>query len=1736
MPCAECWAAAGGFYPPAADQDPQQVLAPYFMEEMLKPLQQSGELTFLPQGSEKTEKQQLQRRQQQQHQRRQQQRDQNEKQQEHWTRTLKRSSQSRRGRLLTHLLSSSDDCKKSECCSSEYGSSYRRHTSSCTDTMDIVNCRNRSSSGGCSTIGRVDERENGAQPKTHSACRDIGKGAAPSEAKAAKVAAEAHRRAITHSASAGLHVRALELLQKLSPFPEGSCFIPSVQRQLHRHELNPSGASGIPCAVDADIVAASASAMNGRDLETDKQTASRTVQREQIGVDRQQAQQQQEMLGLEAWRWQALDDFATAAAPLHRDIGVLLPEKLETLLLKEPSIRQQQPSPAQQQQIMQRDQQCAAQLHQVQGQNGCRGQNDELCQPPKCKQESRNGSDSTSIRSSNNRSGSSNSSGRTQGCIRAFEVPSLCSTPCSCDSRNKRRPGSSSCWQQTAALLNSFITIEDRLEQLQQQYGTPTAPDATCALKRATYSSGSASAEEAVAATNALGAPASEKPEELRPASVFWASAAPPPTDSSIPPQQQHAEPHAHQSLPAEVAQQILWRITSATVDLHRHCKKDGDVHHQHSPQQKTQLVQEEANLQQDVQQEEQKLLEKGSEFCATCCCSVKSCRSFCARLVHLLGDVRVQQKHHERLHLLLLQLLLLLLQDRLACSVCRCDSGFLRQYRAFVVEQIVRLLQLQQGEDEQLAPDWLALDADSLHHQKRLVLLLQLALLLRAWRASGCTSGSKGVVKVAYLCLHHLGVCFELREAAADILAAAALDELSVTIQEAAIEAVCAESAWCRYDEAAAADGGTAAATAAVREAGKGASSVSLCNSIIKAAVKGNSAAAAAATELATSVACCFLLMLQQSTPHPVTGAAAPAADLKAKPYIREFLAEAAAPAFPLLLLLLLPALEQQSLKGEGMQDTAATPFSLSLHAAEAIHLLRIAILHVQQHQLQQRCQMQIKHQPRQRCISNLLALQQWQLLGLLEQRLMRLLRAAIRTCTERFDLLLALLQRERPDRSKASSTGTSWNIVEAAAAAAEAPLCCVCVLVQLPRLSLAAVEATNNAEEADTLEDVVSSLVNLLLRLVSPCVWTTHAPAPAAGKSTAAAAGLPATESPVAVAKTMAFGCLGKLLVALREAARSACVQIQQSAVAAAAPGLTEGAAFAAGALRQCFARGVGEVMRLCLESAEAGRPLQQQEHISDFFAAAADADIALLRLLLSRKEQQQLQQPLACRMLQQILQSPIIDRREGSKSCSGCSNGGSNCSSSGSSTSPSKCMISTRSACPSLEAYDLNSFQPICNSGGEDATANTAATSSAAALPLAWVAVETSAAAALQTLARFLESRKMDSSSATATRYVPVAASSDGVAASAGAAAVAAAARLLRTTWIRVVGPAVWGVCVPYRATVSVAGSVMEAANAEIAAVTPTAAAATTAEAASVRAGQQHALAIIETRGNLICAFSSAMTAAASAALATAGEPQMQQAVQYELQQLQCLQQDFTMALQNATLSAAHVALSHQQPWNINVCCRSIILKESCASTYWNIAQHQDPVGALQQVLRALLVHYAARPTNMHSFQSCCTRCNGGSCLWRVMLQVAVAFASLRSLALQLLLWPLRSLLTRQPGDSQQHQSQRQFVEIWHVLYPCFSQDETAAAGAAPNSSNSRNGCCCCSIVKLEDFLQQDDWVQVSDLLLELIQLLQQTAGSVSAVAASAELPRLAAAAAAVQRAAATERAYRRPPRTQ
>lgn len=1709
MPCAECWAAAGVPYTPAADQSQERSSEPSSAERVLKHLKERGELVSLPWELEKPKRNTLQQRLRQQ-QRRTQRADHWEQEQEQWEVKPQNFNNDQRRHLRLQLSNGNDVCPK------ECGCSSRRklYTWNWIDDITSSNCRNRSFRVGKSTSSKVCWRDNGARPLTlaQSDSRDAAAGAT-SEAQAGEA-----------TTAGSMYVKALGLLNKLFPFPEGSKFVPSMPTgPFHKQRTPPETTE--TTAADLDVPGGSSSRTCC--LDNARQSHTSGVYGNKVKMEGQTRHQEET---LDPSEWQLFAGLNTSVATLQQANDVLLTESLENLLLLEPPIVQQKQQPVS---GLQRSRKYTAQIQQMQGICGFRKQRNIFSQPPRWMQASNNSNDGRNSTDSN----SSN-----DDCVCAPEVVPHCHSPRHCDrgSRSKRRPGISSCWHQTAALLHSLIATEDRPEP-QHQHGHPATPHAAHEISRAADISEGVVGGGGGASADCLISPSSATIQKgcSTPCIIGRASAT---TAASIL-QQQNVEADCCQSLPAEVARQILRRIASGAVQLHT---QHENAERMHTQEQTAELLQEHSDPKQDLhqeQQEEQQVQGEGDRPTEICCCSVSTCRSFCAYLLHLLGDIRTQQVQHERLQLLLLQLLLLLVQQQLACAICRFDEGFVRHYRSFVVQQMGQLLgQQEQREDEQLTPDLLLLDSHSLHHQKWVLLLLQLALLLRAWRTDGRAGGSRCVIKVAYACLLHMDVCFELREGAADILAAAALDELSVAIQEAAVHVASDEAAWWAGAEAtASADIETAAGIAttaggaAAQGAGREAGALALCDSITKAAVEGRSAAAAAAAELASSVACCFLLMLQQSAQHEVFPSRVTAVGLKVRPHIRKFSVEAAAPAYPLLVLLLLPALEQQLLKGEALQDTAATPLSLSLHAAEALHLVRMSLFHAQQHLFgQQHSQPHGVRQPQQR-VSMLWTLQQQLLFRVLEQQLMKFLYAAIRACTEQFDHLLSLLRREGPARSKIGrgSTSTSWSILEAAATAAEAPLCCICVLVQLPRLTLGGAAAVNSAFDGETLEVVAALLVNLLLKLVGSCSW--DPPPQAAREAMTEAAGTPAVAGSSVFVATAAFGCFSKLLVALTEAARSACMQIQKVTAAATASDLPKGVSSAAEALQQCFACGAAAVLTFCLESAAAGHPVQQQEQVSEFIAAAADADIAILRFLALCKEQPQLRQPLACQLLQQILENPISDRGGRSNSCNGRSSGGTTCSSSNGTASDSKSIIFIRSSSACLDTGDLHSSETICRSGREDLTAAAAAATDGAAVePLACVAADASAGTALQALARLLEDRKVAVASATAPSYHTAGGFSEAAAFSntvaddavaSAAAAAASAGRLLRIAWIRVVGPALHEVCV-HRPPAAVAA----ATEAEGLKATTGAKASSKATEASVQVGQQHALAIIETRGSLISAFVSAVAAAASAATTAAGWSKKKKGVEHELQQLRGLQRDFTMVLQNATLAAALVVLSHEQPGSVSCCDRSSNLQGSCSTSFWNTAQHQDPVGVLQQLLRSLLLHYSTEPTNMR-FSSSCSRCSGG-CLWRVILQVSVAVASLRPLVLQLFLWPLRYLLSLQREDK--GHPERHLVEIWHVLYTCFSSGKTAAAGAAPNNSSS-NGCCCCGIVKLEEFLQQDDWVQVSDLILELLKLLQQTACSASATAAS-PVPRLAAAAAEVERKAAAERADQRPPQTE
>ncbi|OEH74592.1 hypothetical protein cyc_00404 [Cyclospora cayetanensis] len=399
-----------------------------------------------------------------------------------------------------------------------------------------------------------------------------------------------------------------------------------------------------------------------------------------------------------------------------------------------------------------------------------------------------------------------------------------------------------------------------------------------------------------------------------------------------------------------------------------------------------------------------------------------------------------------------------------------------LRKPTELVVQQLkLQLQELQQGgicrRTEQLL-----LNVDSLQQQKQLALYMQLALLLRAWRPSSGIPGSssKIVIVVAFHCVLHGGVGLELRESASDVLAAAALDELSVPLAAADMATPHSE------DVLFASDAGRTevdtAANATLPSATVGApaaSALGLCCLIIKAARSGSSAAAAAAAEVASSVACGFLLLLQKDRQ--------PSAALRAATVRRAvcaFSAEVAAPAFLILLRLLLPAVKQPLLHPDTMQGTAPTPLPLSQHAAESFHLVRLASA-LQQRPLQLH---PLREQDRHHLSSLDGASVQHKLQQKLEQDLLLLLGAAMRRAREQLALLLSLLQRDWPPGRENRYSSKAKRVVEEAAAAVEAPLTCVCVLVQLPRVRAAA----NFLPLHESLDAYVATLVELLLMLL--------------------------------------------------------------------------------------------------------------------------------------------------------------------------------------------------------------------------------------------------------------------------------------------------------------------------------------------------------------------------------------------------------------------------------------------------------------------------------------------------------------------------------------------------------------------------------------------------------------------------------------------------------------------------
>ncbi|XP_026191425.1 uncharacterized protein LOC113146907 [Cyclospora cayetanensis] len=1015
-------------------------------------------------------------------------------------------------------------------------------------------------------------------------------------------------------------------------------------------------------------------------------------------------------------------------------------------------------------------------------------------------------------------------------------------------------------------------------------------------------------------------------------------------------------------------------------------------------------------------------------------------CSEFCAFLCCLLQDARVQQTQHERMQYLLLQLLLLLLQQRLACPVCCCDRQALRKPTELVVQQLkLQLQELQQGgicrRTEQLL-----LNVDSLQQQKQLALYMQLALLLRAWRPSSGIPGSssKIVIVVAFHCVLHGGVGLELRESASDVLAAAALDELSVDAGRTEVDT---------------------AANATLPSATVGApaaSALGLCCLIIKAARSGSSAAAAAAAEVASSVACGFLLLLQKDRQ--------PSAALRAATVRRAvcaFSAEVAAPAFLILLRLLLPAVKQPLLHPDTMQGTAPTPLPLSQHAAESFHLVRLASA------LQQRpLQLQpLREQDRHHLSSLDGASVQHKLQQKLEQDLLLLLGAAMRRAREQLALLLSLLQRDWPPGRENRYSSKAKRVVEEAAAAVEAPLTCVCVLVQLPRVRAAA----NFLPLHESLDAYVATLVELLLMLL--------------GLEESAAA-------------TAAAGCLSKVIVALTEAARSIGKQMQsfysnhpfsdggsmpaESAdpLSAAAGGATVAAAAAAAALQDTLATAAAAVMRFSLDSARLGQVATQQQQMEDFLAAAVNADTFLLptaqsHMQLQQQESQQQQQPLASKLLQQILEFTVARNRQ---CCSdSCSNTSSDKSISQTSSLRTACSVTCRRFKPPIAFQGkLDAQSPSLGRarGSEEVCHDVAATFRLS------VVLESNATVVLHALASCLSGR------------IAVSCGHSSAAALKGSSAAASAQ-----------------LCLPSRASSAQA----TAKPPTVPSASAASGAATTIEepAACFGVAQQHALAIIEARGGLVAAFAEA------AAAVTASEGQQHAAQQ---QALHHLQQNFSLLVHSATATAAHVVLALEQPGTRTACCS---LRALLGNDRWSAAQQQYPVAVLQQLLQVLLDHHGYCLPSVDVVDSSGNDSNS-CCLWVLLLRVAVAVSSLRAPVLRLCMHPLRRLLAGQ--------KQRQLSVAWKQICTFFTGELICIEFKCSTSCS----CCSCKI-GVHDLMQQDDWVLVSDLLLELLQLLQQTASSVSAAVASA-IPCLKATEKTVQQEEAKESAYQGPPENQ
>lgn len=1306
-------------------------------------------------------------------------------------------------------------------------------------------------------------------------------------------------------------------------------------------------------------------------------------------------------------------------------------------------------------------------------------------------------------------------------------------------SSSKRRPGSSGCWQQMAVQLHSLIFGQDLA--LQEEL-LCTAPAAVAPYDK-TRSEGPHAMDEA----NAIGArgagfqcTSTAAYPVAHSASIMHGTAAAPTVFcdvASFRSPQHIAQSHSHQSLTAEVAQQLLSRVALVALEAHRHPMEHAQ--YRHANHYKVQL--EQAKLQ---EQNEQQGWGKGSGSRGGCPCTVSSSRSFCMFLLRLLQDYRAQQQGHERLQLLLLQLVLLLVQQQLACHLCRSDERFFEHPALFVVQQLQQLLQRSSWSNDhkgQMLPR-LFLVMNSLHQQKRLLLLLQLALLLRTWQVDCRSRHGSGVVRVAYLCILCGGLCYELREAAADILAAGALDELSATFQRTEIEETRASITLMDVTT-----------LDAAKKTVTGASAVVLCASIAKAATKGNRAAAAAATELVASVACCFLLQ-QRYAKSRLAGATGPCeSDFIVRRNIREFAAEVAAPALPLLLLLLLPALHQPLVESTTMHDAAATPFSVSLQAAESLHLVRLALTQAQQTEFnsqasqQRHRQVVVKHQQsqpisqhRQQGSSKDLRQERRQFMRMLEQQLMGLLSTALRRCEERLDVLLPLLRWDCL-RSNSILSSKRWTLIEAAAAAVEAPLGYVCVLVRLSRLATTTPAESSGPKEAP-LEEVVASLVSMLLSFIHAC-----GAGLIEGAKGASFVEPPAATTLDASLRSAAFGCFSKLLIALTEAARSTCKQIRQAEEAVTTTIISEGAASAASALQGCLARGAVALSRFCLELAAAGRPLPQHEQVSDFLDAAADAESTLLHFSSMHGEVEQQHRhlpPLACELLKLAIESPIVSSKYSSANYSGIRVGkggdSSICYCAGScrygvfTACEASCAQAGEIAKPST-IRDAKGVAPVAGDGAKTAADGRVL----APVPLSYVAVESIVAVALHAFARCLGHQRVSAGAATAepssaiygnySKRVPEERTI-------GTGATDFAVRILCTAWAQLIEPVLRQVCCP------ALSSAVGAATTAAVAGRPAAAAAAKTETArgaamaalSVTTEQQHALAIIESRGSLVTAFSAAIAAVTAASAQT---PRLRGSYS----KLQQLQQDFLLLLQDATVAAAHIVLCQEQASSRECCTGS--LYEFHGGSYWNAAHRQDPVAVLEQLVQALLSHYDNRAIPVHLLptkcvscgisSSCCNSNDETSCLWPLMLQVAAAVPSLRSRALRLFVRLLRRLLAQQ-RQAEEQQQQQQLVEIWCLLYSFFCTGE-AAATVASVERNCGSRSCCCYRMRLSDLLNQDDWVQCSALLLELLELLQQTAREVPctiAAGASAH-SHLAKTAARVNQLAEAEIASRRPP---